>query len=57
MVRSCDGEDLEGAILREPIGRETNILGADMGGNRSQRARTASVRATDGMYGSGVLRM
>ena len=45
MVCSCDVEDLEGA----------DMVGANMAGARSQQARAASVRLTDGIYGSGFL--
>ena len=46
-VRSRKGEDLAG----------TDMAGANMAEARSQQARAASVRRTDGMSGSGVLRV
>ena len=46
-VRSRKGEDLVGA----------DMAGADMAGARSQQARAASVHSTDGISGSGVLRV
>ena len=52
MVRSRDGEDLAGDDM---VGDD--LAGANTAGARYQQARAASVRHTDGISGSGVLRV
>ena len=52
MVRLREGEDLAGANMTGAI-----MAGANVAGAISQQARAASVRLTDGISGSGFLRV
>ena len=57
MVWSREGEDLARADMAGAIMAGANVAGANVAGSRSQRAHAASVRLTDGISGSGFLRV
>ena len=57
MVRSREGEDLAGASHARADMAGANHVGFNVAGARSQQARAASVRLTDGISGSGFLRV
>ena len=57
MVRSREGEDLAGADMAGANMAGANVAGSNVAGARSQQAYAASVRLTDGISGSGFLRV
>ena len=57
MVRLREGEDLAGASHAGSDMAGANHAGSNVAGTRSRQARAASVRLTNGISGSGFLRV